>query len=182
MGDSGQGLTHGVMGAMLNTSLILGEDSPWRSVYAPDRTPLAAARNFLRENLTVPQNLAEYVAPGEITSLREIEPGEGAILRRGFEKIAAYRDKAGELHLHSASCTHIGCHLHWNSFESCWDRHLDFVVNDFNDLRAVLPNFSDGLGNLISKPACSFAIAATAKPLRSGAAIALDFRGYLCGR
>jgi Rieske Fe-S protein len=18
-------------------------------------------------------------------------------------------------------CTHIGCHLHWNSFETCWD-------------------------------------------------------------
>jgi len=61
------------------------------------------------------------VAPGEIASLEKIEPGGGAILRRGFEKIAAYRDMAGELHLHSASCTHIGCHLHWNSFETCWD-------------------------------------------------------------
>jgi glycine/D-amino acid oxidase-like deaminating enzyme/nitrite reductase/ring-hydroxylating ferredoxin subunit len=121
MGDSGQGLTHGVMGAMLNTALILGEDHPWKSVYAPDRKPLAAARNFLRENMTILQNLAEYVAPGEIASLEELEPGEGAILRRGLEKIAAYKDKAGELHLHSASCTHIGCHLHWNSFESCWD-------------------------------------------------------------
>jgi glycine/D-amino acid oxidase-like deaminating enzyme/nitrite reductase/ring-hydroxylating ferredoxin subunit len=121
MGDSGQGLTHGVMGAMLNTALILGEESPWRPVYAPDRKPLAAARNFLRENLTVLQNLAEYVAPGEIGSLEDLKPGEGAILRRGLEKIAAYKDKAGELHLHSASCTHIGCHLHWNSFETCWD-------------------------------------------------------------
>ncbi|MET3155249.1 FAD-dependent oxidoreductase [Bradyrhizobium diazoefficiens] len=121
MGDSGQGLTHGVMGAMLNTALILGEESSWQAVYAPDRKPLAAARNFLRENLTVLQNLAEYVTPGEIASLEELKPGEGAILRRGLEKIAAYRDKAGELHLHSASCTHIGCHLHWNSFETCWD-------------------------------------------------------------
>jgi Rieske Fe-S protein len=121
MGDSGQGLTHGVMGAMLNTSLILGENSPWTSVYAPDRIPLAAAGNFLRENQTILQNLAEYVAPGEIASLEDLQPGEGAILRRGIEKIAAYRDQAGELHLHSASCTHIGCHLHWNSFETCWD-------------------------------------------------------------
>lgn len=121
MGDSGQGLTHGVMGAMLNTSLILGEDSPWTSVYAPDRIPLAAARNFLRENLANLQNLADYVAPGEIASLEDLQPGEGAIVRRGIEKIAAYKDQAGELHPHSASCTHIGCHLHWNSFETCWD-------------------------------------------------------------
>jgi hypothetical protein len=80
MGDSGQGLTHGVMGAMLNTALILGEDHPWKSVYAPDRKPLAAAKNFLRENMTILQNLAEYVAPGEIASLEELELGEGAIL------------------------------------------------------------------------------------------------------
>lgn len=121
MGDSGQGLTHGVMGALLNTALILGEDHPWKSVYAPDRKPLAAAKNFLRENMTILQNLAEYVASGEIASLEELAPGEGAILRRGLEKIAAFKDKAGELYLHSASCTHVGCHLHWNSFETCWD-------------------------------------------------------------
>jgi hypothetical protein len=58
------------MGAMLNSSLILGENRPWKSVYAPDRKPLAAARNFLRENMTILQNFAEYVAPGEIASLR----------------------------------------------------------------------------------------------------------------
>jgi hypothetical protein len=92
-GDSGQGLTHGVMGAILNTALILGEESSWQPVYAPDRKPLAAARNFLRENLTVLQNLAEYIAPGEIGSLDELAPGEGAVLRRGLEKIAAYKTK-----------------------------------------------------------------------------------------
>lgn len=37
MGDSGQGLTHGVAGAMLNTALICGEDHPWKDVYAPGR-------------------------------------------------------------------------------------------------------------------------------------------------
>jgi Rieske Fe-S protein len=41
-------------------------------------------------------------------------------VRRGLTKIAAYRDEAGALHLHSASCTYVGCHLHWNSFETCW--------------------------------------------------------------
>jgi Rieske Fe-S protein len=106
---------------MLNASLILGEGSAWSPVYAPDRKPLAAAKNFLRENLTILQNLAEYVAPGEIASVEDLKPCEGAILRRGLEKIAAYKDEAGELHLHTARCSHLGCHLHWNSFELCWD-------------------------------------------------------------
>jgi glycine/D-amino acid oxidase-like deaminating enzyme len=49
MGDSGQGLTHGVMGAMLNTGLIMGEDHPWEKLYSPARIPLKAAKNFVTE-------------------------------------------------------------------------------------------------------------------------------------
>jgi Rieske Fe-S protein len=73
------------------------------------------------ENVTALKSFAEYVAPGEIGSFDELKRGNGAIMRRGLEKIAAYRDDAGTLHLNSASCTHTGCHLHWNSFETCWD-------------------------------------------------------------
>jgi glycine/D-amino acid oxidase-like deaminating enzyme/nitrite reductase/ring-hydroxylating ferredoxin subunit len=120
-GDSGQGITHGVMGAMLNASLIVDGESPWAETYAPSRKPLAALKNYLSENTTVVKNFSEYVAPGEIDSADELKPGEGAILRHGLAKIAAYRDSKGSLHLHSAACTHIGCHLHWNSFETCWD-------------------------------------------------------------
>jgi glycine/D-amino acid oxidase-like deaminating enzyme/nitrite reductase/ring-hydroxylating ferredoxin subunit len=120
-GDSGQGLTHGVMGAMLNATLVTGGESSWTELYAPERKPLKAARNWVMENSTALKNLAGYVAPGEISSLDELEPGQGAIIRQGLKKIAAYRDAEGHIHQHSAACTHLGCHLHWNSFENCWD-------------------------------------------------------------
>ena len=120
-GDSGQGLTHGVMGAMLNATLVTGGESKWAELYAPDRKPLKAAKNWVMENSTALKNLAEYVTPGEISSMNELEPGQGAIIRKGLKKIAAYRDANGNVHQHSASCTHLGCHLHWNSFENCWD-------------------------------------------------------------
>jgi glycine/D-amino acid oxidase-like deaminating enzyme/nitrite reductase/ring-hydroxylating ferredoxin subunit len=120
-GDSGQGLTHGVMGAMLNTSLILDGKSPWTEVYAPGRTPMRAAKNFLSENFTAVKNFAEYVAPGEVDSVEALKPGCGGIVRQGLKKLAAYRDTDGDLHVRSAACTHLGCHLHWNSFEICWD-------------------------------------------------------------
>ena len=42
-------------------------------------------------------------------------------MRQGLSKLAAYRDKTGQLHLHSAACTHTNCILHWNAFERCWD-------------------------------------------------------------
>jgi glycine/D-amino acid oxidase-like deaminating enzyme/nitrite reductase/ring-hydroxylating ferredoxin subunit len=120
-GDSGQGLTHGVMGAMLNASLVVDGESPWAACYAPDRVPLRAAKNFLTENVTAIKNFTEYVAPGEIASVDELNPGQGAILRSGLQKIAAYKNDKGEVALRSAACTHVGCHLHWNSFERCWD-------------------------------------------------------------
>ena len=91
------------------------------SVYDPARKPVKAAGTFLSENVTVAKNFAEYVAPGEIDSWDELKPGQGAIVRKGLSKIAAYRDGNGKLFLRSAACTHLGCHLHWNSFERCWD-------------------------------------------------------------
>jgi glycine/D-amino acid oxidase-like deaminating enzyme/nitrite reductase/ring-hydroxylating ferredoxin subunit len=120
-GDSGQGLTHGVMGAMLNTALVTGGKSKWTGLYSPDRKPLKAAKNWIVENSTAFKNLAEYLAPGEIGSAAKLKRGQGAIVRDGLKKIAAYRDGKGALHQHSAACTHVGCHLHWNSFEKCWD-------------------------------------------------------------
>jgi glycine/D-amino acid oxidase-like deaminating enzyme/nitrite reductase/ring-hydroxylating ferredoxin subunit len=120
-GDSGQGLTHGVAGSLLLSRLIMGESSPWTSFYDPSRVTLSAAKNFLAENVTTVKNFAEYLAPGELKSVDELSAGKGAIIREGLSKIAAYRDDQGRLHRVSAACTHVGCHLHWNSFERCWD-------------------------------------------------------------
>lgn len=120
-GDSGQGMTHGVVGSLINSGLILGENRTWQDVYEPGRTTVSAIGNFLRENVTAVKNFSEYLAPGELASVDDLKPGRGAIVRQGLTKIAAYRDSEGALHARSAACTHLGCHLHWNSFEVCWD-------------------------------------------------------------
>jgi len=120
-GDSGQGITHGVVGAMINSALILGADAKWTEVYDPARVTPSAAGNFLKENITAVKNFAEYLAPGELSALEDLKPGQGAIVRQGLSKVAAYRDGTGRLFERSAACTHLGCHLHWNSFETCWD-------------------------------------------------------------
>lgn len=120
-GDSGQGITHGVVGSLLNSALILGGSAKWADVYEPSRKTPVAIGNYLKENATAVKNYAEYLAPGELSSLDELKPGHGAIIRQGVSKVAAYRDEHGTLYTRSAVCTHIGCHLHWNSFETCWD-------------------------------------------------------------
>jgi len=120
-GDSGQGMTHGVVASLILPALMTGEDSPYAGVYDPGRKPVQSIGTFLSENATVVTNMAEYAMPGEIASVDELGPGEGGILRQGLTKIAAYRDEDGVVQMRSAICTHLGCHLAWNSFERCWD-------------------------------------------------------------
>lgn len=120
-GDSGQGITHGVVASLLIPDLILERENEYTAVYDPDRKPLKAATTYVSENITAATNFTEYLAPGELSSVDELEPGQGAIIRRGLSKIAAYRTEGGDVIEKSAACTHLGCHLHWNSFEACWD-------------------------------------------------------------
>ncbi|MBB2686710.1 UNVERIFIED_ORG: hypothetical protein GGD47_004324 [Rhizobium etli] len=120
-GDSGEGMTHGVVASFLISEAILGGGSPWRELYEPSRKTVSAVGNYLAENATMIKNFAEYVAPGEVESVDRLRPGEGAIVRKGMTKIAAFRSDDGTLHRRSAACTHVGCHVHWNSLERCWD-------------------------------------------------------------
>ena len=52
-------------------------------------------------------------------NLDVLKDGEGIILEK--EKIAAYRDDQGELHIYSAVCTHMGCTISWNPLEKSFD-------------------------------------------------------------
>nr|WP_318013258.1 FAD-dependent oxidoreductase [Mesorhizobium sp. CA6] len=120
-GDSGQGMTHGALAGLLIRDLIVDGSNPWEAVYAPDRKPPAALAHYVNENLTTVKNLAGYLLPGEVKSAGDLKPGEGGILQDGLSKFAVCRDRDGKLHRHSASCTHLGCIVHWNSTEQCWD-------------------------------------------------------------
>jgi Rieske Fe-S protein len=80
-----------------------------------------ALGQFIEENVTAVKNLTEYLTPGELKSTRSCRRGQGGILRRGLEKLAVSRNLNGRLQMLSASCTHVGCVVHWNSFEQCWD-------------------------------------------------------------
>ncbi|HEY6816684.1 MAG TPA: FAD-dependent oxidoreductase [Croceibacterium sp.] len=127
-GDSGQGITNGVAGALTIAPLILGEHSRFAEVLDPSRKPasLTALKEFAEGLVGAVKNLAEHVVPrhaepGELASADGLAPGTGGIVREGTSKIAAYRTLEGELIRRSAVCTHVGCIVHWNPFEQCWD-------------------------------------------------------------
>ena len=120
-GDSGQGITNSVIGAMLVTDLIATGRCSWEETYDPDRAMTDNVTDFLSENVTAIKSFAEYLTPGDISSIEGLKPGEGGIFRKGLKKLAACRDEGGELHVRSATCTHMGCIVRWNSLEQCWD-------------------------------------------------------------
>jgi glycine/D-amino acid oxidase-like deaminating enzyme/nitrite reductase/ring-hydroxylating ferredoxin subunit len=123
-GDSGMGMTHGTIAGMLLTDLILGRANPWARLYDPSRKPFRgkAGRNFVAENFNVAiEYAADWLGPGEASSVEQIRPDSGAVLRRGLTRVAVYRDLEGVTHACSAVCTHLGCIVHWNDAEKTWD-------------------------------------------------------------
>lgn len=123
-GDSGMGMTHGTIAGLLLTDLIVGRDNPWSAIYEPSRKPVwgMAWKEFVSENANVAkQYMKDWLGPGDISSVDNIAAGQGAIIRRGFSKIAVYRDESGTLHERSAICPHLGCIVHFNAAERVWD-------------------------------------------------------------
>lgn len=122
-GDSGNGMTHGTIAGILIVDLIAGRENPWAKLYDPARKTLKpiVVADYVAENANVVAQFRDYVTAGTEPTADEIKHGEGAILRDGVKKIAAYRDENGRLHTFSAVCPHLKCIVRWDGAEKTWD-------------------------------------------------------------
>ena len=121
-GDSGHGMTHGTIAGMLLSSIIVGRESPWASLYDPARTvPLAAVGRLVKESATRVAHYASWLRPADTRDVHAVAPGHGAIVRKGVHKLAVQRDAGGTCHAASARCTHLGGVVAYNSGERTWD-------------------------------------------------------------
>jgi glycine/D-amino acid oxidase-like deaminating enzyme/nitrite reductase/ring-hydroxylating ferredoxin subunit len=120
-GDSGNGITHGAIAGLLLPELIAGQEHPWAALYDPSRK-LRAIRtpDYFRENANVALYFAEWLLP-RVRAERDIEKGEGRVVRRGLHHVAVYVDPQGARHECSATCPHLGCLVAWNRAEKSWD-------------------------------------------------------------
>ena len=147
-GDSGMGMTHGTIAGTLLTDLIMGRPSKWAKLYDPSRKMFREVIDYTKENVNVAaQYLKDYASGGEVDSVEEIANGQGAVVRRGVVKIAAFRDDDGKLHLRSAACPHLGCIVHFDTVEKTWncpchgsrfDKHGRVIVGPANSDLALL--------------------------------------------
>jgi Rieske Fe-S protein len=115
------GMTNSTAAAMIIKDLIVKGENPWVPVYDPVRfVPNPSIQNLLSINADVAANLIS----GKLRPLPEsfeIENGEGKAVEVDGQKMGAYRDEKGKLHLVDTTCTHMGCELQWNDAEKSWD-------------------------------------------------------------
>lgn len=120
-GDSGNGMTHCTIGAMLVTDQILGIKNPWEELYNPARINLRATKSFLSENVNVAKQYSEWLGVTSEKSIQNLQRDSGIVINKGLRKVAVYKDELGQLKFMSARCTHLNGVVHWNSVEKSWD-------------------------------------------------------------
>jgi len=114
------GMTHSQVAAMIIRDLIAGRENPWASVF--DATRGALTTDAVKVNAHVARRLVgDKVAALFAPQAETLAPGEARIVELDGDKVAAFRSEDGELHAVSATCTHLGCDVHWNPAERSWD-------------------------------------------------------------
>ena len=117
------GMTGGTAAALLLADLVQDRENPWAELFDPIRLNLrASAGTFIKENVETGLHLLgdPIRHPGK-RGVDDLRAGEGAIVTRDGERIAAYRDEDGSVVAVSTRCTHLGCQVNWNSAERSWD-------------------------------------------------------------
>jgi Rieske Fe-S protein len=106
---------------MLIADLILRRQNPWIELYDPGRVRTGAAVEWVKENLNVALQYTHWLTKGDVASIDQITPNNGAVIVESGRKIAVYRDERGTVHRRSAVCPHLGCIVAWNPAASTWD-------------------------------------------------------------
>ncbi|MFH7019217.1 FAD-dependent oxidoreductase [Flavobacterium sp. FlaQc-47] len=120
-GDSGNGMTHATIGAMIISDTILGIKNEWEDLYSPSRITLKTAVDFAKEAGNMASQYLDWISASDLKNTADLEPGDGGILSSGLKKIAVYRDYDNSLRAFSAVCPHLGCVVQWNNDEKSFD-------------------------------------------------------------
>lgn len=115
------GMTTSMVAADLIAAQICGEKHALEEICSPGRFSWQAAGGLMRQSGKSVQGLARSVFFRPERTSEQLAPGEGGIVEHEGRKMAAYRDEAGQLHLISPRCPHMGCQLDWDPDTRTWD-------------------------------------------------------------
>ncbi len=124
-GDSGNGMTHCTIAALLIDDLINERENKFEDLYNPSRFKLfsAAGKTFFKEFIGGFTNYFKVKKKDsrEENELETINTNEGKLIEIGGKKYGVFCDETDQLHFVSADCTHLKCTVRWNNDEKSWD-------------------------------------------------------------
>jgi hypothetical protein len=95
-GDTGHGLTLGVLAGKLIADEITGVDNPWSKLYNPKRLPpVSSLPSMLTHDMQINTQYKRFLQ-SDITDIEDLIPGIGGVLNSKTAKpVAVYRDDGG---------------------------------------------------------------------------------------
>jgi len=122
-GDSGDGLTHGVIAGRLIADQIEGVDNKWVALYSPKRVAsvLKSAGSMIAHDLQINAQYKRFLQ-SDITDIEDLAPGCGGVLNPTKSgPVAVYKDESGKVKTFSALCPHLKGVVCWNQTEKSFD-------------------------------------------------------------
>jgi nucleotide-binding universal stress UspA family protein/nitrite reductase/ring-hydroxylating ferredoxin subunit len=128
--------TVAVYGGDVECDVVLRQGDPAREILAVARESGADLVVIGNKGMTGAKRFFLNLVPEKVVDLTdrdvlvartiaqvasELEPGEGGILVQAGERLAAFMDTEGELHLMSAKCTHMGCTVAWSTADHVFE-------------------------------------------------------------
>ena len=122
-GFNGNGMMLGSISAKIMSDMVCGVESPYEKLFDPSRIkPVDGFADLVKENADVAYHfIADRFSLKKADSFNDIAPGTGKVVEVDGKKVAAFRDKAGEVHALSPVCPHAKCIVNWNQEETSWD-------------------------------------------------------------
>jgi glycine/D-amino acid oxidase-like deaminating enzyme/nitrite reductase/ring-hydroxylating ferredoxin subunit len=117
------GLAAGVAAGAMLSDRFGGKENAWASTFDSERAkPLASATDFIKDNANVGKRMVmDHAKRFRARRVEDLAPGEGGIVDADGDKVAAYRDRDGNVQAVSTLCTHLGCVVAFNDAELSWD-------------------------------------------------------------
>ncbi|KAF4446750.1 hypothetical protein F53441_9684 [Fusarium austroafricanum] len=122
-GDSGDGLTHGVLAGRLIADEIDGIKNPWADIYSPKRVAsiVKSLPSMVAHDVQINAQYKRFLQ-SDITDIEDLGRGMGGVLNKaGSKPIAVYKDEDGNVKQYSALCPHMKGVVCWNTTEKSFD-------------------------------------------------------------
>ena len=116
------GMTTSNIAANIITDKILGKENKYEEIFKSTRLKPIKNRWEVGEMLKETANslvINKIKEPED--ELKDIECGQGKIIKIKNEKTGVYKDETGKIYKIKPVCSHLGCELSWNDLDKTWD-------------------------------------------------------------